>query len=151
MRIKRLLLLVTASLLFAFAESPAKESQTRQQIETPVHQAIQTRKATQQNQEHWRLEKEKMITRFDQLRKKQEGLQHQKKQLRRKIEATQDRLPAKEKQLADIEQVSNQIKSYFNKKKHKAAGTALQQLAARPAKKKFCPKRRTDWHQIWTI
>jgi hypothetical protein len=87
---------------------------TRQQIEMPVHQSIDTRQGTQKQEEQWRREKEKLINRFEALQAEQERLQNRKKLITEQIEATNGRLAAKKKELADIEQISNQIEPFLD-------------------------------------
>jgi hypothetical protein len=83
------------------------------QIEAPVRQAITTRQKTQQEEEQWRQEKEELIARFEQLQQQQMDMQNHKAALNQHVEATQRRVAAKGKQLADIEQMTRQIKPFL--------------------------------------
>lgn len=97
-----------------FSVSLSATGDTRQHIEKPVHQSIDTRQATQKEEEQWRQEKEKWIDRFETLQVEQQRLQNQKELLAQHIEATSRRLAAKKKELADIEQISDQIQPFLN-------------------------------------
>jgi predicted RNase H-like nuclease (RuvC/YqgF family) len=79
-----------------------------------VRQSIDTRQATQKAEEQWRLEKERLVARFEQLEQKQRQLTEQKKELNHQIEPARGRISAKEKQLADIEEISNRIPPFVN-------------------------------------
>lgn len=96
-------------------EAPAQTSDTRDKIQGPVENAIQTRRKTQAEAAAWRLEKEKLITRFEQLQQEQHRLKQQQTQLNQKITATRQRLTAKRKQLSDIEQISTHIQPFLEK------------------------------------
>lgn len=86
---------------------------TKRQIEDPVRQSITTRKQTQRGKEQWRQEKERLVTRFEQLQQQQREMQHRAAQLRQQVKATQTRVAAKEKQLADIEQIAGRINPFL--------------------------------------
>jgi benzoyl-CoA reductase/2-hydroxyglutaryl-CoA dehydratase subunit BcrC/BadD/HgdB len=95
------------------SDLPTIASDTIEHIEKPVRQSIQTRQASQEADAAWRLEKEKLTERFEQLQALQEQLQTQRKDLRQHIQSTQGRIATKEKQLADIEQISSQIQPFL--------------------------------------
>lgn len=59
------------------------------------------------------MEKEKLIDQFEQLQAEQKQLQQQRQDLQEYIDATQARIATKEKQLADIEQISSQIQPFL--------------------------------------
>jgi len=101
--------------LFLCAGLPALGSDSNQRIEEPVRQSIKTRQATQKTEEKWRLEKEKLVARFEQLQHEQEQLQRRKTDLQQQFESTRTRIVAKEKQLTDIEQISSQIRPFLDK------------------------------------
>ena len=92
----------------------AQTNDTLERIERPVQKAIDTRQKTQQEEEAWRLAKEKMVARYEQLQKEQVRLKHQKTRLAEERNATRTRLLAKEKQLAHIEQISTQIQPFLD-------------------------------------
>ena len=70
------------------------------QIEGPVRQSITTLKQTQQQEERWRQEQEKLVARFEQLQQRQSEMQSRVAQLRQQIEATRVRVAAEERQPA---------------------------------------------------
>lgn len=85
---------------------PSKE------ITPPVKAAIKTRQTTQQAEEAWRQEKEKLLARLDQLQRDQAQLEESRAKLSSEIDAGQTRLSAKRKQLADMEEISSQIRPF---------------------------------------
>lgn len=93
---------------------PTKADETHQRIERPVRESINIRQATQKAEEGWRVEREKLVARFEQLQKEQELLKNRKAELHRQVEAARPRLAAKEKQLVDIEQISSQIRPFLD-------------------------------------
>jgi hypothetical protein len=93
---------------------PTKADETHQRIERPVRESINIRQATQKAEEGWRVEREKLVARFEQLQKEQELLKNRKAELHRQVEAARPRLAGKEKQLVDIEQISSQIRPFLD-------------------------------------
>lgn len=114
LRWKRIIPLFIVSSLFMPAGFPAGSSAAQQRIEQPVRQSIDTRQATQKEEEQWRLEKERLVARFEQLQEKEKQLTTQKKALNRQIASARTRINAKEKQLADIKEISSQILPFIN-------------------------------------
>ncbi|MGD8835066.1 MAG: DUF3450 domain-containing protein [Desulfobacteraceae bacterium] len=112
-RAKIMPLFIVSSLLIT-AGYPAFSGAARQRIEQPVRQSIEIRQATQKSEEQWRLEKEKLVARFEALQQKERQLTDQKKELSHQIESARGRINAKEKQLADVEEISNQIRPFIN-------------------------------------
>ena len=92
---------------------PALASDTEQRVEKPVRQSIQTRQVNQQEEEKWRLEKEKLTAQFEQLQAEQKQLQQQRQDLQDYTDASRARIATKEKQLADIQQISDQIQPFL--------------------------------------
>ena len=80
---KKRLTLVLASSLLVLSSHPGIASDTERRIEKPVRQAIKTRRASQQAEEKWRLEKEKLTDQFEQLQAEQKQLQQQQRELAR--------------------------------------------------------------------
>lgn len=111
---KTIMPLFIASSLLILTGASAKGSQTDQRIEQPVRQSIDTRQKTQQEQEQWRLEKEKLVARFEQLQEQEKLLTEQKRALNQQIASAKTRISAKEKQLADVEEISNQIQPFIH-------------------------------------
>ena len=98
--------------LFSTGPSMAA-SDTETRIEKPVRQSIQTRQATQSAEADWREEKERLTTKYEQLQKDQAQLTRQKNELTEKTDTTRSRISIKEKQLADIQQISSQIEPFL--------------------------------------
>ena len=92
---------------------PAIASDTAQRVEKPVRQSIKTRQASQQEEEKWRLEEEKLTAQFEQLQVEHKQLQEQRQDLQAYVDDTKSRIATKEKQLADIQQISSQIKPFL--------------------------------------
>lgn len=91
-----------------------EHSGPHKQITPPVKAAIKARQTTQQAEVAWRLEKEKLVARLDQLQHEQARLEDSRIQLLAEIDAAQTRLVAKEQQLADMEQISSQIRPFID-------------------------------------
>ena len=89
-------------------------SETRQQIEEPVYQAVQTRQSTQQEEDQWRGDREKLTARFEQLQAENEELRQQRAELRQTIVATENRLDGKRQQLADMIRISEEISPFLD-------------------------------------
>ncbi len=107
-----LVLMLTGCLLVA-SGNPGMATDTERKIEKPVRQSIKTRQANQQAEEKWRSEKEKLTEEFEKLQAEQKQLQLQKQDLQEYVDITQTRLAGKEKQLADIQQISDQIQPFL--------------------------------------
>ncbi len=95
--------------LLCFSVLPATGSETRRRIEKPVQKAIDTRQATQEAEFQWRLDQEKLMARYEELEAEKKRLTQQTDELKEQVAATRSRIATKEKQLADIEQISDQI------------------------------------------
>ncbi|MBU1056037.1 MAG: DUF3450 domain-containing protein [Proteobacteria bacterium] len=111
---KNLLILLIASIFLLSVNSSATADNTVLRLDQPVQQSIKIRQATQQEEESWRFEKEKLIAGYEELQKQQEQLKTRKEQLNQQIETTQTRLAAKEKQLTDIEQITAQVRPFLD-------------------------------------
>lgn len=105
-------LIVILAVLCGFP--PAVPGDTARQVEKPVQQSITTRRNTQKAEEQWREEKEKLIALYEQLQQENEQFKKRKDQLQGQIAATSMRLGVKEKQLADIQQISTQIQPFLD-------------------------------------
>ncbi|WP_319524915.1 DUF3450 domain-containing protein [uncultured Desulfosarcina sp.] len=112
-RKKSLILILTNCCLFLLSGNSGMAIDTERQIEKPVRQSIDTRQANQEAKAKWRLEKEKLTDRFEQLQAEQTQLRQQRQALQDYVDAAWERIAAKEKQLADIEQISNQIQPFL--------------------------------------
>ena len=102
-------LLLTIALLLTLSQAAAEKNATDKKIIQPVGQSIDTRQDTQQAQEKWRAEQEKLIAKYEQLQSEQSRLGEHHMQLQEYVAAARSRVALKEKQLADIEQISSKI------------------------------------------
>ncbi len=110
---KMTLIFMLTGWLLMLSGTLGSASDTEKSIEKPVRQSIKTRQASQQAEEEWRLEKEKLTIRFERLQAEQKQLQQQRKALQDYVDAVQVRIATKEKQLADIEQIADQIQPFL--------------------------------------
>ena len=94
--------------------SPVRGVETEKEIEQPVKEAIDIRRTAQTEAAAWQQEKEALLIRFDRLEQERDGLRKQKEALTRDVEAARARVAAKERQLADIRQIGDQIQPFLN-------------------------------------
>ena len=92
---------------------PVAGSDTRDRIEVPVQQAIDTRRATQEAETEWRVEKEKLMTRFESLKQEQTELQKQKKVLQEQTDIAKTRVASKKRQLSDIQEIESRMSPFL--------------------------------------
>jgi small-conductance mechanosensitive channel len=83
-------------------------------VEKPVQEAIDIRQKTQKSQEDWQEERRKLVDVYEGLQQAQKQLKAQKDSLMQTSAAAKARIAAKEKQLADIEQISVQIQPFLD-------------------------------------
>ena len=83
-------------------------------IEKPVKKAIDTRQATQQAEEKWRSDREKLMQRFEALEMVHGRLVKVVSDLKQDVDAAQTRIRVKEQQLADIDRISRDIEPFLN-------------------------------------
>jgi septal ring factor EnvC (AmiA/AmiB activator) len=95
------------------ATFPALGSDTEKRIEQPVKQSIDIRQVTQEKEQQWRLEQDKLTARLERLQQEQVQLQSQRAELHEQAEGMRTRLAHKEKQLADIEEISHRIRPFL--------------------------------------
>jgi hypothetical protein len=95
------------------AASLAQAKNPAERIDQPVQESIEIRQTTQMREKQWRLAREKLIWRFEQLGQEQARLQQQKSQLQQQLESTRARVASKEIQLHDIEEVADHIQPYL--------------------------------------
>ncbi len=93
---------------------PLPSGDAEERIEQPVKDAIDIRQETQKKEETWRQEKEARLARLEKLQKEQQQLKSQKSDLSEAVQATQKRLAEKNEQIADIEQISGQIRPFLD-------------------------------------
>lgn len=87
----------------------ALETSRRDQIQKPVAESIHIRQDTQEQEEHWRNEKQKLLAHYDQLEQEKKQLKERKQALDEKVNNVKIRITAKQKQLDDIEQIKTEI------------------------------------------
>lgn len=109
---KKTILLLVCGFLFCCV-SLTKSGAAASRVEKPVRHAIETRQNTQKEEEQWRLEKEKLLARFEQLQQKEKALIKEKEKRRHQVASARTRIIDKEKQLADIEAISSQIQPFI--------------------------------------
>ncbi|MDY6824590.1 MAG: DUF3450 domain-containing protein [Thermodesulfobacteriota bacterium] len=86
----------------------------QERIDRPVKEAIDIRQNTQQQQEAWRQEKAEQLARLEKLEAEQKALKQRKRGLENEVKATKLRLAEKKDQLADIRQISEQIRPFLD-------------------------------------
>ena len=101
-----LLLLVTLS-LFSIA-SPSLGAEI-EQVKKPVAESIRIRQTTQQDEEKWRDDKEKLLARYDQLNDSKKLLGERQAILEARVSGAETRIAAKEKELTDSERLQQEI------------------------------------------
>lgn len=84
------------------------------QVKQPVRQAISLLKKTQEHEKQWRIDKEKLIARLDQLQTANEDLSRRRTELQCSAAATESRIVDKKKQLADIARITNEISPFLH-------------------------------------
>ena len=93
---------------------PGLADDVKTTIEKPVKQAIDTRQATQQAEEKWRLDREKLVQRFEALETQHARLVKEIADLNKDVDATKIRIQQKKQQLTDIAQISKDIEPFLN-------------------------------------
>lgn len=108
-RLKLITLLFSGLLLWLAFHTPAAADEVTNRIEKPVRDAITTRQETQQEQEQWRAERERLLARYEALEQTIAQLEIRKTALQQSNEEAGRRIAAKQKQLTDIEQIGTGI------------------------------------------
>jgi hypothetical protein len=116
MKIKLLLLFAASICLTGIQPLFAQTSDTQKRIETPVKQSIDIRQTTQKQEEQWRLEREKLVLRLEQLQEQNKALNTQRDGVSEQVKEAQARLARKEKQLADIEEITHLIQPFLEQR-----------------------------------
>lgn len=109
---RNIVLLMICIFLFS-GISMARNSMAQPHVEQRVRHAIETRQKTQKEEEQWRLEKEKLVARYEHLQQKEAALIKEKEKKQQKIASARLRIIVKEKKLADIEEISSQIQPFI--------------------------------------
>ena len=100
------LILTGALLLFS---GPVHAAKVEHVVTQPVDQAISLQQLTQQQQEQWREQKEKLQSQLDELLVRNKELNDRKQEIEHVVDASQVRIAHKKKQLADIAALTDQI------------------------------------------
>ncbi len=87
---------------------------TVERIEKPVREAIEIRQDAQQQDDRWRKEKQKRLALYDDLLQEQAQLDRERERLEREKKALEARVAAKRSQLAQMQQISEQIRPYLD-------------------------------------
>ena len=94
------------------ADTPGN-SDMGEQIREPVRESVEIRKQTQEQNEQWQREKQILTARYDRLQEENRRLEAQVHALEENVAATRSRVERKEKQLADIGQVTDGIEPFL--------------------------------------
>ncbi len=95
-------------------QSWSANSDVSDRVEKPVREAIDIRQKTQKAQEQWQKERRKLVDTYEEAQRVQKQLEAQKESLTQTSAAIRIRIAAKAKQLADIEQISDQIQPFLS-------------------------------------
>ncbi len=91
-----------------FADS-GKTGDIGEQIRQPVRESVEIRRQTQKEAEQWREERKELTARYERLSEENRRLSEQSGKLEEEVDAARTRIDRKERQLADIEQLSEDI------------------------------------------
>jgi hypothetical protein len=92
----------------AFWLPPCQGAET-DQIKKPVAESIRIRQDTQEHEQKWRDDREKLLARLDSLEETKKHLSEKQSGLGDKVAGLKSRIAGKEKQLADIEGMQQEI------------------------------------------
>ena len=113
MRVMMVAWLAFAIFVGAVPAGGAQDSDFTSQVKEPVREAVDIRQSTQKEEARWREERQKLVAVYEQLQEEEKQLQVQHEQLQEKTAAAKERIMAKERQLADIAQISSQIDPFL--------------------------------------
>lgn len=102
------LVLFLSPLCWALSASLCPATET-DQIKKPVTESIRIRQDTQEHEQKWRDDREKLLNRLDSLDEAKNRLTRQRAALDEKVDGLKSRIAAKENQLADIEAIQQEI------------------------------------------
>jgi hypothetical protein len=101
------------ALLLAPLQGWSQENDVEDRIRKPVREAVDIRQETQKAQEHWREKRQELVDAHERLLLAQKDMEIRKESLQKVVTAARERVAAKEKQLADTEQISAQIRPFL--------------------------------------
>lgn len=85
-----------------------------EKVREPVRESVEIRKQTQAENEQWQKDKEELTARYDRLQEENRRLAAKEAGLEKTVAATNKRIERKEKQLADIEQITEGINPFLH-------------------------------------
>ena len=109
----------TCMVLLTFMATPpgwcdeAGDRSFHQAVTRPVAQAVKIRQTTQKEEEQWREQQQKLVAQYEKLQNERTQLQAEREALAQEIRDARGRIAAKEKQLADIEQMQAHIEPFL--------------------------------------
>lgn len=111
MRLPRTVHIIGLIMMLSMAAPVCRAQQTGfdRQVQKPVAESIRIRQETQKQEEQWRGDKPKLIARYEQLELEKKRLKTRKLTLEEQTSAAATRIAAKQKQLADIQQIQSRI------------------------------------------
>ncbi len=104
----RTILTALAVMHFALSAGPLAAVET-DQIKKPLAESIRIRQTTQQDEERWRDDKEKLLARYDQLTESKKHMSERQAALEERVSGAKARIATKEKELADSERLQQEI------------------------------------------
>jgi FtsZ-binding cell division protein ZapB len=91
----------------------AREASLSDKVRKPVRSAVDIRQATQASEERWREAREKLTAEYEKLQNQHQQLESRRRELQQRRDSALERIEIKEKQLADIGQISDQIDPFL--------------------------------------
>ena len=89
------------------------ENNFGEEVKRPVREAVGIRQETQKSEEDWMSERQKLLAELERLQEEEQLLQGQRDNLLELTNKAKERVAAKERQLADIDQISTQIAPFL--------------------------------------
>ncbi len=106
-------ILAMVSGVLVMAPVKAENSDIAGQVKKPVREAVTIRQDTQKEVEAWAGERQKLLAEHERLQWEQKQLQKEKNEWLHKTAAAEKRITSKEKELADMVQISSQIQPFL--------------------------------------
>jgi hypothetical protein len=113
MKFKKFFTLTIGSLILLGLHPHNWRAEPTEPIEAPVRESIEVQQKTQKREEAWRMERDKMMTRYDRLEKERDVLLAEVQNTRELIRGAESRIRRKKKELSDIEQISHDLQPYL--------------------------------------
>jgi hypothetical protein len=88
---------------------PVRANAFDNKVKKPVTDAIHIRQSTQKKEEQWRIDRQKLLAHYEQLKIRQQQLGTQRHVLEEKNQAARQRIEQKQRQLANIEEMQAEI------------------------------------------